>query len=220
VVSGAAAACREAGCALLGGETAEMPGVYLPGELDLVGTIVGLVNRANMIDGSTIAEGDMLVGLPSSGPHTNGFSLIRRVFPAETYGMYAELLGEPLGDALVRPHRSYLDDVRRLRAQVSVKGLAHITGGGFIDNLPRILPDGLGIELERGNWEAPELFRLIEREGHIDHDEMYRVFNMGIGMVAVVAAGDAEAAIAAAGDTARQIGRVVATAGDERVVLR
>ncbi|MCE5257802.1 MAG: phosphoribosylformylglycinamidine cyclo-ligase [Chloroflexi bacterium] len=220
VVTGAAEACRAAGCALLGGETAEMPGVYAPGELDLVGTIVGCVERDEMIDGTKITPGDMLLGLSSSGPHTNGFSLIRRIFPAETFGMYTELLGLPLGEALVQPHRSYLPVVRAIREKVHIKGLAHITGGGFIDNVPRILPEGTAAVIDRRSWQVPVLFQLIEREGHIDHDEMYRVFNMGIGMVVVVAPEDADAVIAASEGEARIIGHVVAQQDGARVVMQ
>ncbi|MHB9032942.1 MAG: phosphoribosylformylglycinamidine cyclo-ligase [Anaerolineae bacterium] len=219
VVTGAAEACRAAGCALLGGETAEMPGVYAPGELDLVGTIVGCVEHDEIIDGSSISDGDVILGLPSSGPHTNGFSLIRRIFPPETFGMYADVLGSTLGEALVQPHRSYLPDIRAIRRQVRITGLAHITGGGFIDNVPRILPEGTAAVIRRASWQVPPLFQLIEREGHIDHDEMYRVFNMGIGMVIVVAPADAPAVIAASGDSARVIGQIITRRGDTRVEL-
>jgi phosphoribosylformylglycinamidine cyclo-ligase len=220
VVGGVSAACREAGCALLGGETAEMPGVYQPGELDLAGTIIGLVERAEIIDGSSIVPGDVLLGLPSSGPHTNGYSLIRRIFDRAAYGRYADRLGRPLGEALVEPHRSYLPHVRALREAVTIKGLAHITGGGFVDNIPRILPEGCGVALERGAWQVPPLFQLIEQEGQVDHDEMYRVFNMGMGMVVIVAAGQAQAALAEAGPGAAVIGRVTQHYAGPRVALR
>ncbi|MHB0857588.1 MAG: phosphoribosylformylglycinamidine cyclo-ligase [Anaerolineae bacterium] len=194
LVGGCAAACREAGCAILGGETAEMPGVYAPGELDLAGTIVGVVERDGIIDGSRIVPGDVLLGLPSSGLHTNGYSLVRRVFGPETYGQYAEVLGRTLGEALVAPHRSYLPAYRNLREAVSIKGMAHLTGGAFVENIPRILPEGVGTLVRRDAWEAPPLFRLIEEVGGVDHDEMYRVFNMGIGMVVIVAPDDVDAA--------------------------
>ena len=197
-----------------------MPGVYLPGELDLVGTIVGCVERDEIIDGTQIAIGDVLLGLPSSGPHTNGFSLIRRIFPPETFGMYSEILGTSLGEALVKPHRSYLPVIRAIRGKVHIKGLAHITGGGFIDNVPRILPQGVAAMIERSAWQVPPLFQLVEREGHVDHDEMYRVFNMGIGMVVVVAPADTGAVITASGGEACVIGRVVARQGDAQVMLQ
>ncbi len=220
IVSGVAEACRAAGCALLGGETAEMPGVYAPGEMDLAGTIVGVVEREAIIDGSAIAPGDVLIGLPSSGLHTNGFSLVRRVFPPASYGAHADELGRPLGEALVEPHRSYLAHVRAVREAVTIKGLAHLTGGAFVDNIPRILPDEVAVVVRRDAWETPPLFRLIEREGGIGHDEMYRVFNMGIGMVVVVDPCDVDDALDAVGREACVFGEVVARGAGERVALR
>jgi len=219
IVSGMAEACKAAGCALLGGETAEMPGVYAPGKLDVVGTIVGLVERDQIIDGSTICPDDVLIGLPSSGLHTNGYSLVRAIWTPERYDRHVAALGRTLGEALVEPHRSYLPAVRAIRQVVPIKGLAHITGGGFPDNLPRILPEDVAVVLERNAWEVPPLFQLIEREGNVDHDEMYRVFNMGMGMVVFVAPDQADAALAAAGAGARIIGRAVAQTGDQRVTL-
>ena len=220
IVSGVAEACRAAGCALLGGETAEMPGVYASGEMDLAGTIVGVVEREAIIDGSAIVPGDVLIGLPSSGLHTNGFSLVRRVFPPASYGAYADELGRPLGEALVEPHRSYLPHVRAVREAVTIKGLAHLTGGAFVDNIPRILPDEVAVVVRRDAWETPPLFRLIEREGGIGHDEMYRVFNMGIGMVVVVDPCDVDDALDAVGREACVFGEVVARGAGERVALR
>ncbi len=208
LVGGMADACREAGCAILGGETAELPGVYLPGQLDVVGAIVGVVDRAEIINGADITPGDILLGLPSSGLHTNGFSLVRRIFAPERYGDYAEVLGRPLGQALVEPHRSYLPHVRRLRQAVTIKGLAHITGGGFPDNLPRILPDGVGAVVQRDAWEVPPLFRLIQEVGEVDGDEMYRVFNMGVGLVVVVAPEEVDAALQAVDGEGWVIGEV------------
>jgi len=220
VVSGAAAACREAGCALLGGETAEMPGVYGPGQMDVAGTIVGIVERDEIIDGSSIAPGDVLVGLPSSGLHTNGFSLVRRIFPPETFAAYTAELGRTLGEALVEPHRSYLPHIRAIRPVAHIKGLVHITGGGFLDNIPRILPVGVACVVDRATWEVPPLFRLIERVGQVEADEMYRVFNMGIGMIVIVSPAEADAVIHAVGGEARLIGEVVARQGTEQVILR
>ncbi len=208
VVSGASAACREAGCALLGGETAEMPGVYAAGQLDIAGTIVGVVERDEIVDGKAISSGDVLVGLPSSGLHTNGFSLVRRIFAPESYGQHSAELGRTLGEALVEPHRSYLSHVRAIRPTARIKGLAHLTGGGFVENIPRILPAGLGCTVQRAAWPVPALFQLIERVGQVDHDEMYRVFNMGIGMIVVVAPEQAEAVVAAVGGAAYLLGRV------------
>ena len=224
IVSGMAEACKAASCALIGGETAEMPGVYAPGKLDVVGSIVGLVERDRIIDGASIRAGDVALGLPSSGLHTNGYSLVRAIWPPDGAGLQAYRrhvpdLGRTLGEALVAPHRSYLPAVRALRHVVKVKGLAHITGGGFPDNLPRILPEGIGVVIERSAWEVPPLFALIEREGRVDPDEMYRVFNMGMGMVAFVAPEQADAALAAAGEGARIIGRAVACEGEPQVTL-
>jgi phosphoribosylformylglycinamidine cyclo-ligase len=211
IVSGCARACRQAGCALLGGETAEMPGVYAPGEIDLVGTIVGWVERAQIIDGSTIAPGDVAIGLASSGLHTNGYSLARRALASEPMAGDHPALGRPLGDALLEPHRSYLSLVSRLRAAVRVKGLAHITGGGFYDNLPRILPLGVSVRLDPAAWPVPPLFRLIQRLGQVEESEMYRVFNMGVGLVAIVAPEDRQAALEAAGPGAWAIGEALPT---------
>ena len=220
IVGGVAAACREAGCALLGGETAEMPGVYAPGQMDLVGTIIGLVEREEMITGSTIVPGDILIGLPSSGLHTNGYSLVRRIFGPESFTAHADLLGRSLGEALVEPHRSYLPHFRAIRQVARIKGMAHLTGGGFVDNIPRILPANTAVVVERGAWEVPQLFQLIERVGRVDHQEMYRVFNMGIGMVLIVAPGEVQAVIGAVKGEVWVIGQVVPLEGAERVVLR
>ncbi len=190
VLKGFAKACRENGCALLGGETAEMPGVYGVDEFDLAGCIVGRVEEAHVIDGSAIAAGDRLWGLPSTGLHTNGYSLARRVC-FEVAGWSAadtpdELGGVSVGDALLAIHRSYLDEVRTLWRELgreAVHGLAHITGGGFTDNIPRIVPDGLCARVDASAWEVPPLFRVLQDRGEVDPEEMYRVFNMGIGLV-------------------------------------
>ncbi len=210
VVSGAAAACRAAGCALLGGETAEMPGVYAPGEFDLVGTVVGVVDRQAIIDGSTIQPGDAVIGLASSGLHTNGFSLARRVFAG--WDLRAELpeLGQPLGEALLAPHRCYLAEIQRLQqAGITIKGLAHITGGGLIDNPPRILPAGAAIHLHRASWPIPPLFQLIQRAGQIADAEMAHVFNLGLGMLVVTRAEQAAPALRTLGE-GWLVGEVVA----------
>ena len=213
IVCGAAAACRQAGCALLGGETAEMPGVYLPGEFDLVGTIVGVVERERMLPRPDVAAGDVLIGLLSSGPHTNGYSLIRSIFAGVALDAEFEDVGV-LGEALLAPHRSYLPVVREMeRRGVRLKALAHITGGGLIENVPRVLPAGVDAHIDRRSWEIPPLFRLIQRQGGVDAAEMYRVFNMGIGMVVIVAAEQAD--LAAGG--APIIGEVVP--GEGRVLL-
>lgn len=214
VVGGIARACRAAGCALLGGETAEMPGVYLPEEFDLAGTIVGVLERANLLPRPGIRSGDVLLGLRSSGPHTNGYSLIRRIVAEEDLSIYRTELGSTLGDALLAPHRSYLDALIDLIEQPEggLKALAHITGGGFIENIPRILPPGLGAVVRKGSWPLPPLFGTLQRQGSVPEAEMYRVFNMGIGMVLVVdpdRVADVRAAIA---EECWQIGEVAADA--------
>ena len=189
IVQSVAAACQEAGCALLGGETAEMPDVYLPGAFDLAGTIVGIIERDEIIgSGQDIATGDILLGLPSSGLHTNGYSLARRVLAPYALATIFPELGEPLVDALLRPHRCYLREIQALREHwdITIKGLAHITGGGFEGNIPRILPVGLQAVIETGAWNVPPIFELLGRLGQVPRQEMYRTLNMGVGMVLVV----------------------------------
>ena len=222
-VSGCARACREAGCALLGGETAEMPGVYRDGEFDLAGTIVGVVERGRLISGEAIAEGDAIVGWGSSGLHTNGYSLARAlVGNANLQTPRAELDGQSLADALLAPHRSYLPAFDAVvAAGVEVRGMAHITGGGLVDNPPRVLPEGLAARLERGSWEVPPIFDWLRRRGQVDDEEMARVFNLGLGMLVFVPAEQAERAVEStrgAGIEAWPVGRVVARGDGEAVV--
>ncbi len=187
VVGGIAGACRDAGVALLGGETAEMPGVYQQGELDLVGTVVGLVDRTNIIDGTRIAAGDVILGLPSSGLHTNGFTLARHALANLDWTAVHPQLNDTIGNTLLTPHRSYLAEVQALQAAaVDIRGLAHITGGGLVDNPPRIFPDGLGAKIRRGSWAVPPIFNLIQQHGQISDDEMAHVFNLGLGMLVIV----------------------------------
>jgi phosphoribosylformylglycinamidine cyclo-ligase len=199
VVGGMARACRENGCALLGGETAEMPGFYADGEYDLAGFIVGAVERSRVIDGRSLVPGDVLIGLPSSGLHTNGYSLARRIV-FDTLGLTVDSvlpgLGVTVADALLATHRSYLVVLRPLIERQLVKGLAHITGGGITENLPRILPDGIAAEIRRSAWEVPPLFRLLQDAGGVADDEMYRAFNMGIGMIVACAERDVRTIIA------------------------
>jgi len=180
LVEGAAEVCREAGCALIGGETAELPGIYREGELDFAGTCVGIVDREDLIDGSRCEPGDVVLGLPSSGLHTNGFSLVRALVGDDDFD----------ADLLLAPHRLYLDEVRELRKRADVKALAHITGGGILGNLPRVLPEGVGVELDWDSWQRPPVYAWLDEQG-VDEDEQRRVFNLGIGMCAVVPAGDA-----------------------------
>lgn len=188
VVEGLARACRDNGCALLGGETAEMPGFYADGEYDLAGFIVGVVDGGLLIDGRSIAAGDVLVGLPSSGLHTNGYSLARRI-AFEHLGLApdarVEELGTTIGEALLAPHRSYLHAVYPLVAKGAIKGMAHITGGGITDNLPRILPEGTAARITRGSWTVPPIFEWLQRTGDVPEDDMFRTFNMGIGLIVV-----------------------------------
>lgn len=197
IVGGVAAACREAGCALLGGETAEMPGVYQSGEVDLVGTVVGVVERQKLINGRSIQAGDTILGFPSVGLHTNGYSLARRVLDGlDWHESHPELDGLSIGQQLLMPHRSYLGTVQELwAAGVHTAGLAHITGGGLIDNPPRIFPEGLGAVIRRGSWPVLPIFQLIQTLGDIAEAEMYHVFNMGLGMLAVVPPGDVSLAV-------------------------
>ncbi len=189
IVGGIAAACRAANCALLGGETAEMPGVYHEGAVDLVGTIVGLVDRRAIMDGQRIQPGDAILGLPSSGLHTNGYTLARHALDELDWSQPAPGMAQPLGELLLTPHRSYLPHVQALQAAgIDIHGLAHITGGGLIDNPPRIFPPGLGARLWHGSWPVPPLFDLIQRLGNVRDAEMRRVFNMGLGMLVVLPA--------------------------------
>jgi phosphoribosylformylglycinamidine cyclo-ligase len=222
LVEGAASACWEAGCALIGGETADMPDIYAEGDFDIVGFVVGAVERDEIIDGSSIKEGDALIGLPSNGLHTNGFSLVRRVLGVGLGGDAAqerailerehEELGRTLGEELLRPHRSYVEDVAEARSLV--KGVAHITGGGLVENLPRMLPDSLGARIERSAWETPPIFRLLQREGELADEEVWRVFNMGIGLVLAVEASNAKDVLAALPE-AMVVGEVVKQKTDD-----
>ncbi|HEU5383156.1 MAG TPA: phosphoribosylformylglycinamidine cyclo-ligase [Ktedonobacteraceae bacterium] len=188
VIRSVAEACKEARCALLGGETAEMPGVYREDAFDLAGTVVGVVDLAEgWRNGTTIQAGDVLLGLPSNGLHTNGYSLARRIFAAYSLDTVFPELGKPLADALLRPHRCYLHELERLHQQVLLKGMAHITGGGFVGNIPRILPPGTQAVITTSAWQVPPLFTLLARLGKVECEEMYRTFNMGIGMVLALA---------------------------------
>jgi phosphoribosylformylglycinamidine cyclo-ligase len=188
IVEGLARACKENGCALLGGETAEMPGFYADGEYDLAGFIVGIVDGELLIDGRSIAAGDVLIGLPSSGLHTNGYSLARRIAFEHLHlppDAIVDELDAPIGHVLLTPHRSYLHAVYPLVAKGAIKGMAHITGGGITDNLPRILPTGTAARVERQAWSVPPLFQWLQRSGDVPADDMYRTFNMGIGLILV-----------------------------------
>ena len=212
VVKGIARGCEQAGCALLGGETAEMPGMYPGGEYDLAGFAVGIVEKRAIIDGSRIAEGDVVIGLASSGAHSNGYSLIRKVIAVNGIDLAAKFHGRTLADAVLEPTRIYVKPVLKLTSSVAVKGLAHITGGGIVENLPRVLPARLAARVERAAWPMPPLFRWLKEQGNIADAELYRVFNCGIGMCVVVAPKDAARAmkiLKTAGEKAWRIGRIV-----------
>jgi phosphoribosylformylglycinamidine cyclo-ligase len=214
VVGGAATACRAVGCALLGGETAEMPDVYVAGAFDLAGTIIGVVDREQMLPRPDIAPGDAVLALPSTGLHTNGYSLARRIVEAGAgyAARPAALGGQSVGEALLAIHRCYLAEVQALRAAVGIKGLAHITGGGLLDNLPRALPDGLGARIRRGSWEIPPIFGYLVEQGGVAEAEAFHALNMGLGMLAIVPAHEVAAALAALPE-ARHVGEVTATPG-------
>ena len=213
VVRGIAEGCEQANCALIGGETAEMPGMYDPNEYDLAGFAVGLVEKSAILDGTRAAAGDAVIGLASSGPHSNGYSLVRKVIAVSGADLYEPFDGErTLGHALLEPTRIYVKPVLDVMARVAVKGLAHITGGGLTENIPRILPERLCARLEASKWPRPPVFKWLQRQGAIEEAEMVRTFNCGIGMVAVVARADAKAAIdafASQGVEAFEIGAIV-----------
>jgi len=219
IIEGITNGCRENGCVLLGGETAEMPGFYADGEYDVAGFIVGVVDREKIIDGKTIEPGDVVLGLPSVGLHTNGYSLARKLFfedAGDTLDTFIDELGETIGAALLKPHVSYLEGLDGLLDKGTIKGLAHITGGGLLENIPRILPEGTAVEIKRGSWPVLPIFNLMQRTGNIEQSEMFRTFNMGIGMVIVCAAKDA-AEIRRQIKTCYEIGRILK--GDKRVAF-
>jgi phosphoribosylformylglycinamidine cyclo-ligase len=219
IVAGVAEGCRQAGCALVGGETAEMPGMYAPEDYDIAGFTVGAVEKDNLIDGSKVAVGDVLVGLPSTGVHSNGFSLVRKVVKdggLDLNAKYPETGEKTLGETLLTPTAIYVRPVLDLMKSVDIHGVAHITGGGFDENIPRILAPGMGVEVEEGSWEILPIFNLLERVGGIPHREMFNIYNMGIGMVLAMNADAADKAIellSASGINARKIGKVITGAG-------
>jgi len=220
LICGIAEGCVQAGCALVGGETAEMPGMYRGGDYDLAGFCVGIVEKEAIIDGSSTRAGDAVIGLASSGAHSNGFSLIRKILATSGADPQALLDGVALIDRLMAPTRIYVKPLLELIGRVRVHGLAHITGGGLVDNIPRVIPPGLQVVIERASWPRPPLFEWLQKNGGVDEAEMLRVFNCGIGMTVQVAAGDADrtlAALAAAGETAAVIGEV--QSGNRGVVI-
>ncbi len=214
IVKGVADGCKMAGCALVGGETAEMPGLYSENEYDLAGFSVGIVDKEKMINADTIKEGDIVIGLASSGVHSNGFSLVRKVFDVneEKLKEYKEELGKTLGEALLEPTKIYVKPVLELIKQIEVKGISHITGGGFYENMPRMLNDKVALNIDKNSYEIPAIFKLIQKTGNIPERDMYNTFNMGIGMAIIVAKQDQEKALEIlkqAGENAYIIGEVV-----------
>ena len=215
IVASVAEGCRQAGCALIGGETAEMPGMYGGGEYDIAGFTCGVVERAKLIDGTKVKVGDVLVGIQSSGVHSNGFSLVRKIVSDNSFDLHqphADLGEKPLGEVLLTPTRIYVKQVLDVIRQCDVHGISHITGGGFDENIPRILSEGQGVEVTEGSWEILPVFRFLEKWGGVSHREMFNIFNMGIGMVIALDAAEADKAIeilAAHGEKASVIGRIV-----------
>ncbi|MFC1949315.1 phosphoribosylformylglycinamidine cyclo-ligase [Chloroflexota bacterium] len=220
IVEGLAGACREVGCALIGGETGEMAGLYAkPDDYDLVGFIIGVVEKDKIITGEAISAGDAILGLPSSGLQTNGYSLVRRIFGETRVALekhYPEL-GRTLGEELLEPHRCYYNQLKPLLSHI--KGMAHITGGGFVGNIPRVLPQGLAAQIHRGQWLIPPIFQLIQQQGKVDQEEMYRVFNMGIGMTVVCSPDNVEQLVKTLPGT-NVIGEVVEKRGKAQVVIK
>ena len=219
IVAGVAEGCRQAGCALVGGETAEMPGMYGDGEYDIAGYTTGVVEKSKLIDGSKVAVGDVLVGISSSGVHSNGFSLVRKIIADAHLSLdqsVPEFGGRTLGETLLTPTKIYVRQVLDVIRNCDVHGICHVTGGGFDENLPRVLREGQGIEVEEGSWEILPVFRMLEKWGGVPHREMFNIFNMGIGMVIVLDAAEADKAVSilsAHGEKAQVIGRVVEGAG-------
>jgi phosphoribosylformylglycinamidine cyclo-ligase len=224
VIKGIAAGCEQAGCALIGGETAEMPGMYPAGEYDLAGFAVGVVEKDNVINGRTIHVGDVLLGLASSGAHSNGYSLVRKIIERTGIDLNSDFHGRPLRDVVMAPTRIYVKPMLALMEQLPVKGMAHITGGGLLENIPRVLPENLTAVLRKDSWEIPPLFRWMQQEGNVLDTEMYRTFNCGIGMVVIIAqehADDATKFLQAAGETVYRIGSIEARAeGQPQTVVR
>jgi phosphoribosylformylglycinamidine cyclo-ligase len=218
MAQGLSQACREVGCSLIGGETAEMPGLYADKDYDLVGFIIGVVEKDKIIMGESIAAGDAIIGLPSSGLHTNGYSLARKIFGDTTSALnkYYPELGRTIGEALLEPHRCYY---RQLKPSLPlIRGMAHITGGGLIDNVPRVLPKGLSARFDSKSWPVPHIFRLIQQQGNVDQNEMYHVFNMGIGMV-VICSPENVSRLTGQLPEAKIIGEVAKQAKEAKVII-
>ncbi|WP_163528685.1 phosphoribosylformylglycinamidine cyclo-ligase [Halobacillus ihumii] len=218
IVKGISDGCEQAGSALVGGETAEMPGMYQSDEYDLAGFVVGMADKDKLITGQHVQAGDVLIGLSSSGVHSNGFSLVRKIIESQELGLkstYAPF-DKPLGEVLLTPTKIYVQSINALKQAVSIKGVAHVTGGGFYENIPRMLPDGMGVSIDQTSWRVPQIFEFLREQGEITDEDMFGVFNMGIGMVAVVSEQDVPASLEAlnnAGEKAQVIGHVTEQEG-------
>jgi phosphoribosylformylglycinamidine cyclo-ligase len=222
VIKGIGEGCRQSNCALIGGETAEMPGMYDADDYDLAGFCVGVVERDNIITGDNVATGDVLIGLAASGPHSNGYSLVRKVVEVSGAKLDDDFNGKPLGEVLLTPTRIYVKALLELFKTVEVKALAHITGGGLPENLPRVLPDNATAVIDTSSWQRPAIFDWLQENGNIEDFEMYRTFNCGIGMVLCVAEADVDKTIEVLktqGEQASVIGRIEAASGDQQVIL-
>lgn len=222
VIKGIAEGCIQAGAALTGGETAEMPGMYSEGDYDLAGFCVGIVEKSAIIDGSKVTAGDVLIGIASSGPHSNGYSLVRKVLEVSQASLDGDCGGQPLGEALLAPTRIYVKSVRQLLDQVDIHAMSHITGGGLLENIPRVMPENTRAQIDANSWQLPAVFKWLQAEGNIEDSEMHRTFNCGVGMVLVVNAEDADTAIEslnADGETAWRLGKVVSSSGAPDVVI-
>jgi phosphoribosylformylglycinamidine cyclo-ligase len=224
VIKGIAAGCEQAGCALVGGETAEMPGMYPAGEYDLAGFAVGCVEKDAIINGSTIVPGDVVLGLASSGAHSNGYSLVRKLIDMSGVDLDSDFHGKPFRDVVMAPTRIYVKPLLKLLAALPVKGMAHITGGGLTGNVPRVLPESVTAEIDSAAWTLPPLFQWLQQQGNVTHDEMHRTFNCGIGMAVIVSAADAEQAqrlLEAEGETVYRIGHVrQRNNGEEQTIVK
>ncbi len=220
VVKGVAKGCKEAGCALVGGETAEMPGLYKPGEYDLAGFGVGIVEKTKIVDGSKAKAGDVVIGLPSSGIHSNGYSLVRAILKKKRIPLKSRpalLKGKCLGDVLLQPTKIYVKDILKLQKYVTIKGMAHITGGGIVGNLPRVLPKGLSAQLNPKSWRVPPVFKFLQERGNVPEEDMFRTFNMGIGYILIVSPKDQNKTMRLL-PTAKLLGKLIKKPGPSKVI--
>lgn len=224
VITGIAEGCKQSGCALVGGETAEMPGMYHGDDYDVAGFCVGVVEKSEIIDGSKVGEGDVLIALAASGPHSNGYSLVRKILEvSKTDPLTTQLAGKPLADHLLAPTKIYVKSILQLLENIEVHAIAHITGGGFWENIPRVLPQGTQADIDESSWKWPDVFNWLQQAGNVSRYEMYRTFNCGVGMIIALPAENADNAIAqlnSTGEVAWKIGKISASSSDEQVVIR